>query len=137
MISKYSFGKPFETEALVVRIEATEDKLPFFRTDGEGNYYYDFDDKDKRKILNFIDAVSSSIPFDDIYNSVCNKNNATELEDEQLESIILEGIAQFKRIKSIIQKNDDDVMAVLTKYEPFNDEAIAARIKEIIANENA
>ena len=60
-----------------------------------------------------------------------------ELEDEQLESIILEGIAQFKRIKSIIQKNDDDVMAVLTKYEPFNDEAIAARIKEIIANENA
>lgn len=31
MISKYSFGKPFETEALVVRIEATEDKLPFFR----------------------------------------------------------------------------------------------------------
>ena len=97
----------------------------------------DFDDKDKRKILNFIDAVSSSIPFDDIYNSVCNKNNATELEDEQLESIILEGIAQFKRIKSIIQKNDDDVMAVLTKYEPFNDEAIAARIKEIIANENA
>ena len=87
--------------------------------------------------MNFIDAVSSSIPFDDIYNSVCNKNNATELEDEQLESIILEGIAQFKRIKSIIQKNDDDVMAVLTKYEPFNDEAIAARIKEIIANENA
>ena len=46
MISKYSFGKPFETEALVVRIEATEDKLPFFRTDGEGNYYYDLDDKD-------------------------------------------------------------------------------------------
>ena len=87
--------------------------------------------------MNFIDAVSSSIPFDDIYNSVCNKNNATELEDEQLESIILEGIAQFKRIKIIIQKNDDDVMAVLTKYEPFNDEAIAARIKEIIANENA
>lgn len=46
MISRYSFGKPFETEALVVKIEATEGKLPFFRTDGEGNYYYDFDDKD-------------------------------------------------------------------------------------------
>ena len=37
MISRYSFGKPFETEALVVKIEATEGKLPFFRTDGEGN----------------------------------------------------------------------------------------------------
>ena len=45
MISRYSFGKPFETEALVVKIEATEGKLPFFRTDGEGNYYYDFDDR--------------------------------------------------------------------------------------------
>ena len=136
MISRYSFGKPFETEALVVKIEATEGKLPFFRTDGEGNYYYDFDDKDKRKILNFIDAVSSSIPFDDIYNSVCNKNNTTELEDEQLEAIILEGVAQFKRIKSLIQKGNDEVMVVLSKYEPFNDEKIAGRIKEIIENEN-
>lgn len=97
----------------------------------------DFDDKDKRKILNFIDAVSSAIPFDDIYNSVCNKNNATEPEDEQLEAIILEGVAQFKRIKNVIQKNDDEVMAILTKYQPFNDEVIAKRIKEIIDNENA
>ena len=46
MISRYSFGKPFETEALVVKIEATVGKLPFFRTDGEGHYQYDFDDKD-------------------------------------------------------------------------------------------
>ena len=97
----------------------------------------EFDDKDKRKILNFIDAVSSAIPFDDIYNSVCNKNNTTELEDEQLEAIILEGVAQFKRIKSLIQKGNDEVMAVLSKYEPFNDEKIAGRIKEIIDNENA
>lgn len=96
----------------------------------------DFDDKDKRKILNFIDVVSSAIPFDDIYNSVCNKNNATELEADQLEAIILEGVSQFKRIKSVIQKKDDEVMAVLTKYEPFNDETIAGRIKEIIGNEN-
>jgi len=97
----------------------------------------DFDDKDKRKILNFIDALSSAIPFDDIYNSVCNKNNATDLEDDQMEAIILEGVAQFKRIKSVIQKNDEEVMAVLTQYEPFNDEAIAGRIKEIIDDENS
>jgi len=46
MISKYSFGKPFETEALVVKIETTEGKLPFFSADGEGNYYYDLADRD-------------------------------------------------------------------------------------------
>ena len=68
----------------------------------------DFDDKDKRKILNFIDAVSSAIPFDDIYNSICNKNNSTELADEQLEAIIQEGVTQFKNIKKLIQKDDND-----------------------------
>lgn len=65
----------------------------------------DFDDKDKRKILNFIDAVSSAIPFDDIYNSICNKNNSTELADEQLEAIIQEGVTQFKNITALLQSN--------------------------------
>lgn len=46
MINKYSFGKPFETEAVVSRLDVTKGKLPFFETDGEGNYYYYLDDKD-------------------------------------------------------------------------------------------
>ena len=97
----------------------------------------EFDDKDKRKLLNFIEAISSTIPYDDIYNSICNKNNATEIGDEQFEAIVLEGVSQFKMIKSIVQKSDEEVMSILTKYEPFNDERISAQIKEIITNENA
>lgn len=46
MINKYSFGKPFETEAVVSRLDVTKGKLPFFETDGEGTYYYYLDDKD-------------------------------------------------------------------------------------------
>jgi len=46
MINKYSFGKPFETDAMVDKYEATRENLPFFRADGKGNYFYDLDDKD-------------------------------------------------------------------------------------------
>lgn len=101
------------------------------------NFLDDFDDKDKRKILNFIDVISSAIPFDDIYNSICNKNNSDELQDEQLEAIILEGVAQFKRIKELIQQSNDIVMNVLSEYEPFNNETIAKKIRGIIDNENS
>ena len=97
----------------------------------------EFNDSDRLKILNFIDAVSSTLPFDDIYNAICNKNNATSIEEEQFEAIVLEGVAQFRMIKRLIQKGDYEVLAVLTKSEPFNDERISEKIKEIIANENA
>ena len=46
MIRKYSFGEPFDTEAIVVGIEAAKGELPFFRADGEGNYYYNLNDRD-------------------------------------------------------------------------------------------
>lgn len=97
----------------------------------------EFDDSDKRKILNFIDAVSSTLPFEDIYSSICNKNNSTSIEDEQFEALVLEGVAQFKMIKKLIQKTDDEVFAVLTRSEPFNDERISNKIREIVANENS
>lgn len=96
----------------------------------------EFDDSDKRKILNFIDIISTTLPFDDIYNSICNKNNATGIEDEQFEAIVLEGVSQFRMIKGIIQKSDEEVFALLTQSEPFNNERISNRIKEIITNEN-
>ena len=95
----------------------------------------EFDDKDKVKILNFIDVLSTSIPFDDIYNAICNKKNETIMDDSQLDAIVAEGVVQFKSIKSIIQKSDDEVFSILTKYEPFNNELVANRIREIISYE--
>lgn len=95
----------------------------------------EFDDKDKIKILHFIDVISSSLPYDDIYNSICNKNNETKLDDKYLESIILEGVAQFKRIKNLTQMTDEKVLEMVCKYEPFNNELISERIKEMVFNE--
>ena len=95
----------------------------------------EFDDKDKVKILHFIDVISSSLPYDDIYNSICNKNNETKLDDKYVESIVLEGVAQFKNIKQLTQLSDDEVLDLVCKYEPFNNEEISLKIKEIIKDE--
>ena len=95
----------------------------------------EFDDKDKVKILNFIDVLSTSIPFDDIYNAICNKKNEIDIDESQFDAIVAEGVAQFKSIKRVIQQSDDEVFSILTKYEPFNNESVANRIKEIISYE--
>lgn len=95
----------------------------------------EFDDKDKVKILHFIGVISSSLPYDDIYNSICNKNNETKLDDKYVESIVLEGVAQFKNIKQLTQLSDDEGLDLVCKYEPFNNEEISLKIKKIIKNE--
>lgn len=97
----------------------------------------EFDDRDKRKIINFIDIVSSTIPFDDIYNSIGSKRNSMELEDEQFDAIVVEGLSYFKKIKNLVQRSNDDVFELMRKNEPFNDEKIIAKIREIISNENS
>ena len=75
------------------------------------------------------------MPYDDIYNSICNKNNETKLDDKYVESIVLEGVAQFKNIKQLTQLSDDEVLDLVCKYEPFNNEEISLKIKEIIKDE--
>lgn len=94
----------------------------------------DFNDSDKNKILNLIDIISSNIPYDDIYNSICNKRNEIQLSNTQIDAIVQEGVAQFKYTKKVIQKSNKEVMELLIKYEPFNDEIIANKIREIVKN---
>lgn len=38
MVKKYVFGNPFFTEAVVEAVESSEEKLPYFETDGQGNF---------------------------------------------------------------------------------------------------
>ena len=109
----------------------------FINTDNEfvKNFIDDFDDKEKTKIIRFIEIVSSSIPIEDIYNSICNKNNETHLSNEMLDLYVSEGLLSFKRMKQITKQTDEVVLERLGKYEPFNDEKIISLIKERISNE--
>lgn len=92
----------------------------------------EFDDKDRVKILHFMDVISSSLPYDDIYNSICNRNNETTLNDKCIESIVAEGIAQFINIKQFTQLSTERVLDLVREYEPFNNEEILSKIKEIV-----
>lgn len=99
------------------------------------NFLDDFSDRDKRKLMDFIDVISATIPFEDIYYSVCNKKNVVDIGDEQLNAFAIMGVEQFNKIKSLTQKKDEEALKILTKYEPFNDERIEKRIMEILKNE--
>ena len=46
MIKKYIYGNPFPTDAVVKDIEKSEDKMPFFETDGHGKFTYNLADND-------------------------------------------------------------------------------------------
>lgn len=93
------------------------------------HYLDSFSDADKGKVLRFIDALSASLPFDDIYVSVCNKNNETTVQDNIKDSLILLGIEQFKQIKETRQCSDELALEKLCKYPPFDNEEISIEIK--------
>lgn len=99
------------------------------------NFLDDFEDKDKAKILNFINVISSSIPYDDIYNSICNRNNEINLSGEYIDAIVLEGVSQFKRMKKILQLSNDKIIDEICKYEPFNNGDIREKILEVVNSE--
>lgn len=99
------------------------------------NFLDDFSDNQKGKILKFLDILSTSIPYDDIYSSICNKNTEISIDDETVSLIVAEGISQFNLIKSRTQKSSKDVFEKLTFIEPFNDDVIASKIWEAVKDE--
>ena len=99
------------------------------------NFLNEFNDNDKNKILRLLDVISSSIPFDDIYNSICNKNNENKLSDEEIESIVLLGVSQFDYLKKYLQIDNEKIKDLLFRNEPFKDEIIKNKIMEIIDND--
>lgn len=46
MITKYIFGNPFPTNAVVKDIEKSDEKIPFFDADGKGNFTYPLNEND-------------------------------------------------------------------------------------------
>ena len=76
-----------------------------------------------------LDTISSHLPFDDIYFSVCNKKQETELSEETEDSLVLLGVEQFNQIRKIRQCEDIVAFEKLCKYPPFNDEKIIEKLK--------
>lgn len=98
------------------------------------NFIDGFDDSDKTKILRFLDVISASIPYDDIYNSMCNKVLEQKISQDGIDSIIIEGVNQFNRLKKLLRLSDEKIFEKLKTYEPFDNEEIFNLVKERINN---
>ncbi len=94
------------------------------------NFLNQFEDKDRSKILRFIEVISSSLPFDDIYNSVCNKKNETQLSEEQLDTLVMVGVSMLEQIRQIRQCTNEKAFEVLCQTEPFNNEIVSTKVWE-------
>lgn len=99
------------------------------------NFLDEFDDSQKGKILKFLEILSASIPYDDIYNSICNKNNERNIEDEIMGLIVSEGVTQLRLIKQRTQKSAKEAFSRLIQIEPFDNEVISAKIWEAVKSE--
>ena len=87
------------------------------------------------KILHFLEILSASVPYDDIYNSMCNKALAQKISQEGIDSIVIEGVNQFHYLKKLLQLPNDKIFEILKTYEPFDNEEIFKLVEERINNE--
>ena len=94
-----------------------------------------FEDVERVKILRMLDAISANIPFDDIYVSVCNNNQETELSDDKEDSLIMLGVEQFNLIKKIRQCSDEIAFEKLCKYSPFNEGQLIEKLRGRLLND--
>ena len=99
------------------------------------NFIDEFDDRDKSKIIHFLEILSSMVPYDDIYNSMCNKALAQKISQDGIDSIVIEGVNQFNYLKKLLQLPNEKLFEVLRTYEPFDNEEIFKLVEERIKNE--
>ena len=94
-----------------------------------------FEDSERARILRMLDAISAHIPFDDIYVSVCNKNQETELSEDKEDSLVLLGVEQFNSIKTIRQCTAEVAFEKLCKYPPFNEAQLMEKLRRRLFND--
>lgn len=99
------------------------------------NFIDEFDDRDKSKIIHFLEILSSMVPYDDIYNSMCNKALAQKISQDGIDSIVIEGVNQFNYLRKLLQLPNEKIFEVLRTYEPFDNEEIFKLVEERIKNE--
>ena len=100
------------------------------------NFLNDFEDKDRTKIIKLLEVISNCIPYDDIYNTVCNRLESKVLEEDKIDTIVLFGYEQFKQIKNIKQCSDEVAFEKLCQSEPFNSTKILERLWKYINAKN-
>lgn len=92
--------------------------------------FENFEEVNQSKIFRLLEIVGAAIPFDDIYNSVCNQNIEIDLDEERERLIIDEAVKMVKALVDMNKTNVEKALLMLLTFEPFNRPNIAAKIRE-------
>jgi hypothetical protein len=135
--SKNLFNEKPENYSVENLKNITDNEIYFVNSESNfvKNFIDEFDDRDKSKIIHFLEILSSMVPYDDIYNSMCNKALAQKISQDGIDSIVIEGVNQFNYLKKLLQLPNEKIFEVLRTYEPFDNEEIFKLVEERIKNE--
>lgn len=89
-----------------------------------------FDETNHSRIYRLLEIIGSAIPFDDIYNSVCNQRVETNIDEEQELQIIDECVRMIKTLANINKNTIDKAAEIVLEFEPFNRESICGKVKK-------
>lgn len=146
MVERSSTRSKNKIEHKGINIEKQDDRIWNKRKDRDGKYQYfinldsgfvsdfvqtHFDDSSKKQVYQLLDIVSTMIPFDDIYNTVCNQKSSRTIDDETNAWIIKIGI---NKVNEYISKGYSVEKAIeqVCNIEPFCKEEVSKQIKDRI-----
>lgn len=92
--------------------------------------FENFEEVNHSKIYKLLEMVSSSIPFDDIYISVCNQSIEVQLDLERESLIVDEAIKMCNKYAEINKVTIVKAMETICSFEPFNKVEIQSKVKE-------
>lgn len=112
---------------------------------GKENYYINLDAKfikeyisenfeegNYSRVYRLLEVIGGAIPFDDIYNSVCNQNIDKQLDEERELLIIDEAIIMIKKLAETNKIPVDRAAEMIINIEPFNQHKLIDKIKEAL-----
>lgn len=91
-----------------------------------------FEDNVQKDIIHLLDAISATIPYNDIYNSMCNNQISINENIEVNDSLVLLGLSEIYRYQKIYKKTIKECFDLLVSVEPFNNSEIKNKILERI-----
>lgn len=89
-----------------------------------------FDDNQIKHINRIIDIIEMTIPYKDIYNSVADKKEINESENN--DELIKFAINYYNEIKSKRKLNKEQIINLICEHEPFLSANIKNKLMEVI-----
>lgn len=121
-----------EPERVWAKERCRDNKDKFF-INTQSNFVIDFikqfDDSTQQKITRFLNVLSTTIPFNDIYYSVCDKKNQTKLTPEEIGEIASQGLIIIQRKMSMEKIDFDQALNSICNSQPYNNEDVINEIK--------